>query len=292
MISYLAFLIGLGFVGPAFAGLTSFCGDLSRLNNEALVNVIALNDVSQKFQVHRTQCGLPGESLPICSSCETSTSEAVMQVLRPMVGRPNHLNWHSGWHQMRTSKEFLRSRAGLTGEDFFYMHRLMIKMVQLELAGAGQPCIAPWTELPNSVLDSTWPVPKKLDDTQVQKAEQELKALRELHGKWRNPARLKNVSLDQLGRAIEPGLHQSLHNFYRGNPLCSREARAQGFCDDLIPPQTSPLNKYFWKIHGLIDELVGLWLTANGYQEISVQCDSRPGCYQWNGTWIGEYPKD
>lgn len=281
------------FASPTFAGWALSCGNFDRPNNESLITLVLMHDLNNNRQMPRSQCGLPGENFPVCSSCETSTSEDMMKVLRPLIGQPNHLQWHAGWHQSRMSIEFLQSREGLSGEDFLYMHRLMIKMVQFYLADAGQPCMAPWTELPGSVQDIEWPVPKKFSDkVQLVTAEKELKSLRDLHAQWRNPVRLKKVSLDQLGRAIESGLHQSLHHFYRGNPLCSAEGRAQGYCDDLIPTQTSPLNKYFWKIHGLVDELVGLWLKANGYEEISSQCESREKCYQWKGTWIGDYPRD
>ena len=111
------------------------------------------------------------------------------------------------------------------------------------------------------------------------------------YARYRNPKMLANITLNRLGEMIEPRLHMDLHDFYRSTPACSPEGRRQGFCDDLVPVQTSPLNKHFWKLHGLIDDLIGDWLRAHNYREIAVSCDGRPACYEWQATWIGEYPR-
>lgn len=307
---------------PAFAAIPGFCGslDVSRMENRDLENVVMLNDLKNGQRTRRGQCGLPGERVNICSSCSNATSEAQMRLIRPMVGERSHLAWHADWHELRgtveplTTAAFAEAKAAqlvpasvsfsdftarysvqggtLAGENFLYMHRLMIKMVQLELAGNGQPCFAPWNDVPASIEDAAWPVPKSLaTPTSKNAAAAQLEQMRGLLAKLRSPTLLKNVSLNRLGQLIEPRLHMQLHGFYRSTPACSREARAQGFCDDLVPVATSPINKHFWKIHGLVDQLIGDWLRAHDYTEISVNCAGRRGCYQWQGTWIGRYPK-
>ncbi|MES2963422.1 MAG: hypothetical protein V4760_05995 [Bdellovibrionota bacterium] len=312
----------LSWASTSAAGLPGFCGtlDVSRMTNADLENVVFINDLTKNQRVSRGQCGLPGERLNVCSSCSETTSEAAMRILRPMVGDPSHLAWHANWHELRgtatplDASSFAKAKeaklvpstwsfqdfnsryavegGSFSGENFFFMHRLMIKMVQLELAGNGLPCFAPWNDVPASVVDTKWPVPRKFQTpAALQSAEAQLEGMRELLGKLRAPKLLANVTLNRLGQLIEPRLHLQLHGFYRSTPPCSAEARAQGFCDDLVPVQTSPLNKHFWKIHGLVDQLVGDWLKAHGYSEIAVKCDGRKACYQWQGTWIGSYPR-
>ncbi len=303
-------------------GALSFCGslDLSRMENREIFTLILLETGPSA----RVQCGLPKETLPICSSCEANPSEEIMRHLRPVLSEPAHRAWHADWHKIRRNpptpeefreyqrqgvipsdarrEEFLaahrvgRTGAGedggtLAGEDFFYMHRLMLKMNQVELAAAHLPCIAPWTDLPTSVRDPNWPAPKLWQSAgQEAAAEAELLLLRNRLAKLRDPTNITRASLNDFGLRVEAGLHQSLHEFYRSQPRCSPEALDQGVCDDLLPPESSLLNKYFPKIHGLVDELLGAWLEAHGMEEIARNCEGRPHCYEWRGTWVGKYP--
>jgi hypothetical protein len=297
----------------------NFCGkfDLRNYQNEQLVTLIKFEDLSNNRSSNRIQCGFPGESLPICSSCSNAVTEEMMTHLRPIVGEKSHIAWHAGWHKLRGSKnlsqdffqqgkekefipasmsyeDFLKLhvvQGELSGEDFLYMHRLMLKMVQLELSSANLPCIAPWEDLPASIYDKDWPLAKKIvSDEYAKKQQEDLDHYLLQLKRMRSEKFLKSISLNKLGQIIEPALHQNLHNFYRGSTTCSPEAKAQGYCDDLLPVETSPLNKHFWKIHGLVDGLVGSWLKANDYQEIATDCQGHDKCYEWKGTWIGKYP--
>ncbi|MNL08654.1 hypothetical protein D3C87_1293850 [compost metagenome] len=90
---------------------------------------------------------------------------------------------------------------------------------------------------------------------------------------------------------LESELHQSLHEFYRSTSFNTAEALAQGYKDDLLPVETSAANKYFWKIHGLVDEILGNWLVANDFKKIDLKCDGKTDCYQWEATWVGKYPE-
>jgi hypothetical protein len=286
----------------AQASMPGFCGtfDLTRTSNEDLETIVRSVDLSRgQVSLRRGQCGLPGERVRICSACSDVTTETQMRVIRPMVGAPSHLAWHADWHLLRaglkTSRDFdSRYAVGgpLAGENFFYMHRLMIKMVQMELAAAGQPCFAPWADIPSSIDDAKWPTPKKFATPDARTtAIAKLESMRAQLARFRNPKLLANISLNRLGEMIEPRLHMDLHAFYQSTPACSPEGRRQGFCDDLVPVQTSPLNKHFWKLHGLIDDLIGDWLRAHDLREIAVSCDGRPACYEWQATWVGSYPR-
>jgi len=91
---------------------------------------------------------------------------------------------------------------------------------------------------------------------------------------------------------VEASIHQALHITYAGqyDPKCyDRNNSIQ--CDYLGSNYDAHVNKYFWKIHGLVDSYVGNWLAANGYTSIDVNCNERPKCYQWKGTWEGKVPK-
>ena len=312
---FILFLMGC----PALmAGPLYFCGslDLRELKNVEVINLLFLNDLAKNRHLERIQCGLPGEVLPLCSSCIVEPSEITMSFLRPLLGSPDHSKWHTRWHQIRTQEELdaqtfaslqkdhsIPSKTSLEdfkkhlfqgasfGEDFFYMHRLMIKMVQLELAAAGMGCIAPWSEIPE-IKDPQWPHPKTLSGTFTEeKSQQDLVLFRRQLSNFRKPSLLGKLSLNELGLRVEPLVHQNLHAFYRSEPVCSNEAVSQGFCDDLLPLETSPLNKHFWKLHGLIDGLLGDWLKAHIYTEIARECEGRPHCYQWQDPWAGPYPK-
>jgi hypothetical protein len=298
-----------------------FCGnvDFRSTPNEGLETILFNQDMSRQRPTVRTQCGLPGEKLNICSTCTNEFPEDSLRALRPMLGSKNHSDWHAKWHKVRTlqpdvedsyfaklqdaelvpknisKEEFFKlyaQKGTLSGENFFFMHRMMIKMVQFELAMNGKPCVSPWENLPTTISDPVWPVPRKYKDLS-EKAQDErmLQSLRASIAKIQSPEFLQKVTLAELGRIIEPGFHQTLHAFYRTSTGCTPEAKAQGFCDDLIPVETSPVNKHFWKLHGLIDQLLGHWLKANSYTEISTDCGGRGACYQWQGTWIGKYPK-
>ena len=50
----------------------------------------------------------------------------------------------------------------------------------------------------------------------------------------------------------------------------------------------SHVNIHFWKLHGLVDQIVDKWLAPNGYTAIAQDCNGNPKCYQWQGTWVGD----
>ena len=316
----LAVFCNLVFLAGNSQAEISFCGslDFTKIENNDLVSIVYLQNLSEGRDPNRSmRCGLPGERLPICSACENDFPESALSIVRPILGEKSHVDWHAKWHKIRTNQTKIHAElyaklqarglvpqnlerdeffevygfgGRLAGESFFYMHRMMIKMLQFELSMRGLPCVAPWTKLPESIDDAIWPVPRGDTEEARGTMADELESLKRELRELKNAGFLRSKTLNGLGTFIEPKFHQKLHRFYRSYPYCSEEGQSQGFCDDLVPVETSPLNKYFWKIHGLVDEILGLWLEANGYTSIKRECGADPACFQWEGIWVGKVP--
>lgn len=278
----------------------------------------------------RGQCGLPGENWRVCTACTSLKDTPGYQQVLPFLADKTHREWHAIWHKIRRElsadginnfpperpviegwqragwlpsnvDEFVaRHRIGgpLAGEDFFYMHRQMIKMLHIELANLGAPCLSPWTELPSSVLDSKWPAPRAAgarDKGHVAAEQRMLDEIIELSGDLRKPEYLRARTLSEFGNAVEAQIHGKLHLMYASAKSGCRDVETDDSiaCDELTHDRSAHLNPYFWKLHGFVDQLIGEWLKAHGKTEISTDCtkSADPGrCYQWQGTWLGKLP--
>lgn len=216
-----------------------------------------------------------------------------------------------GWIELSETKnsyskadftDFIKNHSAggkLAGEDFLYMHRQMIKMLQVEQGAKGKSCIAPWHKIPNSLLDEEWPVPRAVyfseQKKNIQYEQMELEAILFLAQNLQDESYLKTVSLNRLGIDIEDRIHGKLHILY-ASPFsqCINSMEDNSIeCSDLSHDRSSHVNKYFWKLHGFIDQLIGDWLKANGYKYIYKNCKDSPSpdlCYQWKGTWLGKEP--
>ena len=141
-------------------------------------------------------CAVEMENFQVCRLCQDEVTDEQLLIVRLLFGESEHRDWHLNWHLIRdqfnydgmntlapTEKslsawhkegwipnsdlnnlaQFSRlHRAGglVAGEDFLYMHRQMIKMSQSILSKYGLPCIAPWYDMPETVKDPLWPVPR------------------------------------------------------------------------------------------------------------------------------------
>lgn len=304
---------------------SSFCGsapDFRHASNE-LIEAYAFNIrlEQNRTSVQTTQCETLGkEAYQVCTSCSNNLSEEAMTFLRPILASQNHLFWHQQWHSARDAnlfgrtltqkifttfvstrvipdvftkekfEDFYDAKAGrYAGENFFYMHRMMIKMVQLDLSLAKFPCLNHTTNI--SLDDPHWSPPALSVKSNLKKRiTKEFERIQAIIKEYLDTNFLRSIDLNTLGVRIDNGLHGRLHLFYKDPRGSSPEAKAQGFKDELFPVGHSSVNRFFWKIHGLVDELLVAWLDANGYQEISIDCDGRPKCYPWQGTWVGAYP--
>lgn len=170
------------------------------------------------------------------------------------------------------------------GIDFLGMHRHMIAMVNSTLAGLGDaswPDVKGWDPIPWSASDQDWPVPewptaKPLWATEEQwieftriateaRSASRVAEMQALYGRLREPARMKEFTLDRLGSFLEWTIHGWMHIRWSGasyTDLFSSDV----INDWLFIPWSSHVNKHFWKLHGWIDAQVGKWEEATGHQ--------------------------
>jgi hypothetical protein len=199
---------------------------------------------------------------------------------------------NAGWMPKDDADGFIRSHnvfdGELAGEDFLYMHRQMIKMTQIELSYFGKACVAPWSDVPASVDDSAWPVPMKTSRDQDTAA---LETIRAMVAQLRDPAVLRGMSLNDLGHCINNTIHGGFHNVYSAPARCKSAEDESVECDDLLPSWSAPVNKHFWKLHGLVDDMIGRWLQAHGKSTINENCAGRADCHEWKGKFTGPMPK-
>lgn len=208
-------------------------------------------------------------------------------------------DWRAQGSIVGNAREFSRlhcDSGGVSGEDFLYMHREMLKMAQQVLKAAGQPCIAGWKSLPASIDDPVWPVPIKPPSdasTADPKAfwQNKFDDLKRNDRFLRDPEYLRLATLNKLAQDAELYLHNVLHLLYSdAADHCKGDSDPSPACDDLNTFWAASANRHFVKIHGYIDDFTGLWLKAHGYNEIAIECAGRPACYQWKGTWLGNMP--
>jgi hypothetical protein len=61
-------------------------------------------------------------------------------------------------------------------------------------------------------------------------------------------------------------------------------------CDDMMDPYASHVNQNFYQVHGLVDNHIDKWLSANGYETASHDCTGKARCYQYGEIWWGNMP--
>ena len=169
-----------------------------------------------------------------------------------------------------------------SGIDFLGMHREMIHMTNVAMAHAGDsnwPKVLGWDPIPWRDDDSDWPVPT-WQQTPPSWASQEqwdrftaiavrarsaerIEEMKEVAATVRDPQRLRQMTLDQLGTDVEWSIHGWMHIRWSGSP------HPDGFSTDvsndwLFVPWSSHVNKHFWKVHGWIDECITAWEAATG----------------------------
>ncbi len=191
-----------------------------------------------------------------------------------------------------------------SGEDFLYMHRQMIAMVDNLLAQHGEPPITRWTNLPPP-NDNDFPVPPHWEYRdpewsdqsntgmsqfliQVKSNEYFERTMRVRAEFFTDPENLRHLSLGALGNLLEMTIHNMMHmrwsvdpGAYRprldiANPI-SGDLRWDDLSYDYLgDTYSSHVNPHFWHLHGWIDTLVDSWAQANRVNEID-----------WTGTWVG-----
>lgn len=181
--------------------------------------------------------------------------------------------------------------AALTGEpgsglDFLYMHRQMIHHVDMMLSNANDPNwgkVEGWSNIPAMPDDPDWPEPQipnidnptawpeNIRDTiEAIAGARSAEALTTNMGyatTLRDPAFLTrpDITLDKYGELIEITVHNWMHMRFAASPPADFEDESTAN-DWLGAPFSSHVNKYFWKLHGWIDDCIGLWEIENEKQ--------------------------
>ena len=236
---------------------------------------------------------------------------AVKAMLADERVRTHHHLWHfvrsrDSWEQLpaedRVQLETERWKAPRfeedtgSGTDFLGMHRHMIHMVNTGLRNAADPSwpsVVGWDPIPLTDSDPLWPVPvwqetPPLWATEAQWARfteialqmrrsERVQEMRQVAERLDDPVRLRQMTLDELGSAMEWSIHGWMHIRWSGKP------HEDGFSPDasndwLFVPWSSHVNKHFWKLHGWIDDRIGEWEAATGQQaDLSSAWTGPPG---------------
>lgn len=214
--------------------------------------------------------------------------------------REHHDNWHLVRRPDLLRRESAQRRAQLrsrgwiapraqgdsgSGIDFLYMHRKMIEQVNAELARIADPQypqIEGWTHIPSDPVDPDWPVPDWPGAPSFfteAKSEAALDQYLQLASeRYTNEEWLATVTLDELGREIESGIHGWFHlrwsapPWFTGDPAQQIDDPANDFLGD---PYSSHVNEVFWKLHGWIDDRITQWEVASGEKA------------DWQDAWDG-----
>ncbi|PNK24695.1 Tat pathway signal protein [Bacillus thuringiensis] len=211
------------------------------------------------------------------------------------------LDVHPGWKPPRPSrdKDDKVIRDNNSGEDFLYMHRIMIMMVNGILSNGGNPnypWVQGWKKVPRP-WDRDYPVPpiyshpednmntalKRVKDNAFWQsfAVQEQRFL--------DPDYLRSVTLGELGSDLEWSIHNTMHirwstespmgyrpNIKLNEPVDEKWNKPEyNWLGDTYSSHVHPI---FWKIHGWVDDRIDDWKRVNRVDD-----------YEWKGTWIGNF---
>ncbi len=189
-----------------------------------------------------------------------------------------------------------------SGEDFLYMHRVMIANVNKRLKEINNDhylSINGWQSIPGPG-DTKYPVPPAWDTgdaglndylKRVKSDEFYHNEIKPLEDKFKNPEYLKTITLGELGARLEFSIHNWLHmRFCSEVPLTRPDPGT--FSTDIDKRWDDPnynwlgdtysshVHPKFWKLHGWVDDRIEDWKKANNIN----------GDINWKGTWLGEMP--
>lgn len=229
--------------------------------------------------------------------------------------RLHHYLWHrvrdswlrlsesERWAVRNVNPEWVPSRPALdalgrpardndSGEDFLFMHRQMIALVDDILArinDSDYPRIEGWRRVPPP-SDADYPVPEFPDSELevVKSAAYFRRFIARWERQYTDPQYLKGVTLGQFGSDIEFTVCNDMHMRwaarspvgYRQPERLTRQiserwdAPAYDYLGDTYSSHVNPL---FWKIHGWVDERIEDWKSARGIR----------GEIKWRGMWVG-----
>jgi len=184
------------------------------------------------------------------------------------------------------------ARDNGSGEDFLFMHRQMIALVNDILARVNDPAyprVEGWRHVPPPG-DADYPAPEFPDSglEEVKSARYFEQFISPWERRYTDPVYLRSVTLGQLGSDMEFTIHNDLHlRWAAPSPVGYRASTA--FSVEIDPQWDAPVYDYlgdtyashvnpiFWKIHGWVDDRIEDWKRAR----------SISGEIKWTGTWVG-----
>lgn len=213
-----------------------------------------------------------------------------------------------GWKPPRPFQNPVRGSAAEreadngAGEDFLYMHRKMLLELRKLLTDHNLPAIEGWTEIPRPSRSSdnfdgfavppSWQRPQEADTqglARIKSDEFLFSRMAFLERKFKDPAYLKTLTLDQLGAKIEASIHGQMHMRWASLPIDPEnpstmlpEGRDRfdvsdkwvspfigpdgktAYYDDLFDEFASHVHPVFWRLHGWIDDRIDDWAEAHG----------------------------
>jgi hypothetical protein len=211
------------------------------------------------------------------------------------------------------------------GEDFLFMHRQMIHEVRELLDGHGLPMIEAWESIPapnrRSRNSDGFSVPQAWDPGQGDGTSKSLATVKSdeywhsrmtfLERKFKNPAYLATLTLDQLGSKIEWLIHNQLHIRWCSLPRDPESSaplpggrpakessdkwikvwRPDGkpyYYDDLNDAFSSHVNPLFWHLHGWVDDRVEDWFEAHAAAHQGQVTRTTVASVPWfaKGPWV------
>ena len=257
------------------------------------------------------------------SSSQVELPKEVIAGLSSRAVRIHHYLWHTvrnnwelldensrneiialGWEPANSAqdKDGKTMSDNLSGEDFLYMHRVMINRINEQLNQcefAYGKIIVGWIDIP-APNDTEHPVPPIYDSgsdifnekiVRYKSVEFYNEDLKLQNDKYKNPEVLRNLTLAQLGAFIEFEVHNQMHvRFsaeskigYRPEPVPIWETvDIDTKWDDPVYEwmgdfYSSQVASVFYKLHGWVDDRIEDWKVANRIV----------GEIKWNGTWLG-----
>lgn len=181
-----------------------------------------------------------------------------------------------------------------SGEDFLFMHREMIKLVNEilnQVSDPQYPKVEGWKMVPRPD-DLDYPVPPAWDSSLIATTKTiEFFNTRFLPWEttYTDPNFLSRITLGELGSRLEFSIHNMMHLRWSSQPVAERPETDPTDPDSINPSWDDPsynylgdtysshVNPIFWKLHGWIDDRIEDWKNAHGIS----------GDIQWNGTWMG-----
>lgn len=211
-----------------------------------------------------------------------------------------------GWEPPRPAREFNSNPNGTpiynnnSGEDFLYMHRHMIALVNRTLQEINDPLyqkIEGWQKVPRpNDEEYTVPPPWITDDLDFNNFIRDVKSDQYFEanfirweGNYTDPNYLSQITLGDFGARLEFSIHNMMHMRWAKEPQDERPLADPAdpssidirwddpSYDYLGDTYSSHVNSIFWKLHGWIDNRIDDWKNAHGITEP----------IEWIGTWMG-----